>query len=303
MTRPEHDPDGETFDGERYRRRLFGIAYRMLGGVADAEDAVQETFLRWEQAHANGTDIASPEGWLVSVVTRLCIDQLRSARVRREAYVGPWLPEPLVADPGPGVETGAEMAESLSLAFLVLLERLTPVERAVFLLHEVFGYPYAEIAPIVGKSEAACRQLAKRARARVGVGRPRFRATAAAGERLAAEFLRTCAEGDLPGLLELLTEDVELVADGGGKVAATRKPVRGADPVARFLLGIVRLAPAGWTAAPATVNGGPGVVARHADGRPFAVLALEVAGDRVAAVRIVNNPDKLHGVPDGDAGT
>ncbi len=249
-----------------------------------------------------GEVIAAPEGWLVTVVTRLCVDQLRSARVRRETYVGPWLPEPLVGDPGPDAEETVALAESLSLAFLVLLERLSPVERAVFLLHEVFGYPFAEIAPIVGKREAACRQLAKRARERIGVGRPRFRAPVAAGERLAAEFLRACAEGDVPGLLALLTEDVELVADGGGEVAAAGKPVRGADPVARFLLGIVRLAPAGWTAAPATVNGGPGLVVRRADGRPLAVLALEVAGDRVAAIRVVNNPDKLRAVPDEDSG-
>ena len=194
------------------------------------------------------------------------------------------------------------MAESLSLAFLVLLERLSPVERAVFLLHEVFGYPHAEIGPIVGKSEAACRQLAKRARDRVGVGRPRFRASVVEGERLAAEFLRACTEGDLPALLSLLTEDVELVADGGGKVAAPRKPVRGADLVARFLLGIARLGPDGWSATPAMVNGGPGLVARDANGRPFAVLTLEAAGDRITAVRIVNNPDKLRAVPDGSDG-
>ena len=191
------------------------------------------------------------------------------------------------------------MAESVSLAFLVILERRSPEERAVFLLHEVFGYPFAEIAPIVGKSEVACRQLAKRARDRIGVGRPRFPASAEAGERLAAEFLRACTEGDLPALLALLTEDVELVADGGGKAAAAGKPVRGADSVARFLLGIARLGPAGWTARPATVNGGPGLVARIPDGRPFAVLALEPAGDRIKVVRIVVNPDKLHGVPDG----
>ena len=302
MTQPSPASERAIPDLERYRPRLFGIAYRMLGGVADAEDVVQEAFLRWEQARARGEPIAAPEGWLVAVVTRLCIDQLRSARAKREEYVGQWLPEPLVAEPGPDAEEAAEMAESLSLAFLVLLERLSPEERAVFLLHEVFGYPYAEIAPIVGKSEAACRQLAKRARDRVQLGRPRQRVAPAAAERLAAEFLRACAEGDLPALLALLTEDVELVADGGGKAAAAGKPIRGAELVARFLVGVARLGPPGWTAGPATVNGGPGLVARDAHGRPFAVLALEPAGERIAAVRVIVNPDKLHGGPDGAPG-
>ena len=282
----------------RLRKRLFGIAYRMLGSVADAEDAVQEGFLRWEQVRARGEPITSPEGWLVSVVTRLCIDQLRSARVKRVEYFGEWLPEPLVAETGPDAEEAVEMTESLSLAFLVLLERLSPEERAVFLLHDVFSYPHAEIAGIVGKSEAACRQLAKRARERVQAGRPRRRVARAAAERLAAEFLRTSVEGNLSALMALLTEDVELVADGGGKTAAAGRPIRGADAVARFLIGVAPLGPPGWTAAPATVNGGPGLLARDAHGRPFAVFALEPAGGRIAAVRVVLNPDKLHGVPD-----
>ncbi len=286
---------------DRLRPRLFGIAYRMLGSVADAEDAVQEAFLRWEQARARGDTIAAPEGWLVSVTTRLCIDQLRSARVKREEYVGQWLPEPLVTAPGSNAEEAVEMAESLSLAFLVLLERLSPEERAVFLLHEVFGYPYGEIAPVVGKSEAACRQLAKRARDRIEVGRPRYHVSDEAAERLAAEFLRASVEGDLPALLSLLTEDVELVADGGGRATAAPKPVRGADLVARFLVGVVHLGPAGWTATPATVNGGPGLIARDAEGRPYAVLALEPSGKRIAAIRVVLNPAKLHGVPDGQS--
>ncbi len=297
MTGRCYDASYPATEPARLRPRLFGIAYRMLGSVADAEDAVQETLLRWEQAHAKGTEIAVPEAWMVAVVTRLCIDHLRSARVRQEQYVGQWLPEPLVEGPGSPAEA-VELAESLSLAFLVLLERLAPVERAVFLLHEVFGYPFAEIAPIVGKGEAACRQLAKRARDRVGVGQPRFQAPAVAGERLAAEFLRACVDGDLPALIGLLTEDVELVADGGGKVATAPNALRGVDPVARFLLGIARLGPDDWTASPATVNGGPGLLARDGAGRPFAVLALEPSGERIAAVRIVINPDKLHGVPD-----
>jgi RNA polymerase sigma-70 factor (ECF subfamily) len=296
-TAPPATPTDYPGDLAAYRPRLFGIAYRMLGSVTDAEDAVQEAFLRWQQARERGEVIVAPEGWLVTVVTRLCIDQLRTARTRRESYIGPWLPEPLVDAGTVGLEETAEMAESLSLAFLVLLERLSPVERAVFLLHEVFGYPYAEIAPVVGRQEDACRQLARRARTRIGVGRPRFRASRAQGARLANAFLRACQEGDLPGLLALLTEDVELVADGGGQVGAARKPVRGVDLVTRFLLGIVRLAPVGWRAEPATVNGGPGLVVRHADGRPFAVLALTIAGDRISGIQLVNNPAKLQGIP------
>jgi RNA polymerase sigma-70 factor (ECF subfamily) len=284
------------------RPRLFGIAYRMLSDVADAEDAVQEAFLRREQVRARGESIVTPEGWLVSVVSRLCIDQLRSARARREEYLGEWLPEPLVAADGPDGQEAVEMTESLSLAFLLMLERLSPEERAVFLLHDVFGYPYAEIAPIVGKSEAACRQLAKRARERIQRGRPRRRVPREEAERMAAEFLRASVEGDLSALMALLTDDVELVADGGGR-AATDKPISGADAVARFLISAVQLGPPGWTASPATVNGGPGLVARDADGRPYAVLALEPAGRRIAAVRVVVNPDKLHGVPDGAPGT
>jgi RNA polymerase sigma-70 factor (ECF subfamily) len=277
----------------RLRPRLFGIAYRMLGAVADAEDAVQEAFLRWEQARLKSEAIESTEAWLVSVVTRICIDQLRSARVRREEYIGQWLPEPLVVDPGEEAEATVETAEALSFAFLLLLERLTPVERAVFLLHEVFGYHYAEIGPMVDKSEAACRQLAKRARERLAIGQPRFHPDEAEGERLAAEFLRACAEGDLPGLLALLTEEVELVGDGGSKAAAAREPIVGRERVARALLGFVPLAPAGWSAAPAPINGGPGLLVRAADGSPFAAMAFDLDGGRIAAIRIVVNPDKL----------
>ena len=260
--------DDTTIEAERLRPRLFGIAYRMLGSVVDAEDAVQEAHPRWAQARAQGTDVESTEAWLV-------------------------------ADPASDAEEAAELSESLSLAFLVLLERLSPGERAVFLLREVFGYPFAEIAPDVGNSEAACRQLAKRARERVGMGRPRLHTPAEAGERMAEEFLRACVEGDLPALLALLTEEVELVADCGGLAIAARKPIRGADLVGRFLIGIARLGPRSGTASPATVNGGPGLIARDANGRPVAVMALEPTGNRIKAVRIVVNPNKPHGVPDG----
>lgn len=286
-----------TYDGERYRPRLFGIAYRMLGSVTDAEDAVQEAYLRWEHARARGEHIAAPKGWLVTVVTRLCLDQLRSARRQRETYIGPWLPEPLIQVPGPDAVEAAELTESLSMAFLILLERLSPVERAVLLLHDVFGYAHAEISALVGKSETACRQMLRRARERIGGGQPRFQAAIEDGNRLAAEFLSACTEGDLPRLLALLAEDVELVADGGGKVPSVRHPLRGADLVAPFLLRIAQLAPAGWTATLVMVNGEPGIVARYADGRPLSVMSLALVEGRIAAIRIVNNPDKLSAVP------
>jgi RNA polymerase sigma-70 factor (ECF subfamily) len=295
LANDDHQPTRESVEG--VRPRLFGIAYRMLGSVADAEDAVQEAFLRWEREQQRGGDITSPEGWLVTVVSRICLDQLRSARVKREAYVGPWLPEPLVTAPGAGPEEQVELAESLSLAFLILLERLTPEERAVFLLHEIFGYQYAEIGPIIGKSEAACRQLGKRARDRIATGRPRYQASPGKGERLATEFLRASLDGDFPALLTLMTEDVELIADGGGRATAAPKPIRGRNAVARFLMGIAHMGPEGWTGVPMPVNGGPGIVARRGDGHPFAVLSLEVMDERITAVRIVLNPDKLHGVP------
>ena len=284
--------DVELFN--RQRPLLFAIAYRLLGSVVDAEDIVQEAFLRWQSAPAAG--VQSPKAWLSTVVTRLCIDQLRSARVQREAYVGPWLPEPLVIEREPDVADAVVLADSLSMAFLVLLERLTPTERAVFLLHDVFAYDYAEIAPIVDKSVAHCRQLARRARAHVAAGRPRFEASPERRERLTQAFLAACAEGDLPALLATLADDVTLWSDGGGKVAAARRPVHGADKVARFLLGILRTVPPDTVVRPARVNGQPGLVS-SVRGQPFGVLTLDIADDRVQAVRIVVNPDKLRAVP------
>ncbi len=297
MIQASHDRRPAIREVEQYRQRLFGIAYRMLGSIADAEDAIQETYLRWEQARSRGEIITAPEGWLVAVVTRLCIDQLRAARTKREAYIGPWLPDPLVSHPDRNVEEVVEFTESISMAFLVLLERLSPLERAIFLLHEVFAYPHAEIAAIVGKSEAACRQLLRRARERIRLDRPRFEVPARAGERLAAEFLRACTEGDLPGLLALLAEDVELVADSGGKVAAPVRPIHGAGAVARLLVGLVRRAPDGWSVSQVAINGSPGFIAYDTDGSPIAAIALELAGSRIAAIRLIRNPDKLRGVP------
>lgn len=281
-----------------HRPLLFAIAYRMLGTVADAEDAVQETYLRWHRALAAGEAIAAPKAWLSTVVTRLCIDQLRSARVQREAYVGPWLPEPLLAaaDPEPGPGDRVALADSLATAFLVLLETLTPKERAVFLLHDVFAYDYAAIARIVDESEPYCRQLARRARDHVAARRPRFPAAPDERERLTERFLRACLDGDLPALVATLAEDVTVWSDGGGKVTAARKPVVGREKVASFLLHLMTLAPAGTTFRQAPVNGQPGLVV-YADGRPFDVVSFDVADGAIRAIYVVVNPDKLRAVP------
>jgi RNA polymerase sigma-70 factor, ECF subfamily len=276
------------------RPLLFSIAYRMIGSVSEAEDIVQEAFLRYHRAQP--ADVENPKAYLSAVTTRLAIDHLRSARARREEYVGPWLPEPLVADENatdPSAQ--AELADSLSLAFLVLLERLTPVERAAFLLREVFAYPYDEIAEVIGKSESNVRQLVSRARRHVDDERPRFDVDRQAHEELTDRFLEASQNGDTEGLIELLAEDVYTYTDGGGKAQAPRRMVHGREHVARLMVGIAR--PDRGTG-PVTVhrvlvNGMPGRLARDLDGRPVAVLSLDVADGLVTAVRIVVNPDKL----------
>ncbi len=278
----------------RLRPRLFGIAYRMLGSVADAEDVVQEAYLRWREAPE--AEVRSPKAYLSAVVTRLSIDRLRSARARREEYVGPWLPEPLVSERAEEVAVLDELDESLSMAFLVLLESLNPVERAVFILREVFDYDYDEIARIVGKSEANCRQIAHRARQSVAARRPRFERSPEQEERLTQQFVEACMNGDMEGLISLLSEDVTLWSDGGGKVAAAPYPIHGPERVARFLLGVLRTVPPGFSARPAQINGAAGVVG-YVDGRPTGVVALDVAGGRLRGVRIVVNPEKLRTIP------
>jgi RNA polymerase sigma-70 factor (ECF subfamily) len=281
-------------DFESHRPLLFSIAYRMLGSVADAEDIVQEAYLRWREAPE--AEVRSPKAYLSAVVTRLSIDRLRSARARREEYVGPWLPEPLVSERAEEVAVLDELDESLSMAFLVLLESLNPVERAVFILREVFDYDYDEIARIVGKSEANCRQIAHRARQSVAARRPRFERSSEQEERLTQQFVEACMNGDMEGLISLLSEDVTLWSDGGGKVAAAPYPIHGPERVARFLLGVLRTVPPGFFARPTWVNGGPGVVG-YVDGHPTSVVALDVADGRLRGVRIVVNPEKLKAVP------
>lgn len=277
-----------TFD--EYRPYLFAIAYRMLGSVMDAEDIVQETFLRWQRAPT--TEVQSPKAYLAAVTTRLCLDALRSARAKREVYIGPWLPEPLIAAPEGGMEETAVLHESLSMAFLVLLERLTPTERAVFLLHDVFTYDFAAIAAMVGKSEANCRQLASRARREIVAHRPRFEPSPERRTQMTEQFIAACRGGDLHGLLSLLAEDITLWSDGGGKATAARNPIHGAERVAAFLLGIVSKVSLPWETRVAPVNGQPGILVSVA-GQLNSVCALDIVDGRIQAIRVVVNPDKL----------
>jgi RNA polymerase sigma-70 factor (ECF subfamily) len=280
---------------EQYRPLLFSIAYRMVGSVTEAEDLVQETYIRWHRMTGEGTEetIHSPKAWLSTTVTRLAIDHLKSARVRREQYVGPWLPEPLETAGADDAAGHAELAESLSLAFLVLLESLTPVERAVFLLHDVFDYSYAEIAEIVGKSEANCRQLARRARGQITERRPRFPAGPEQRERLLQQFLRASTEGDLPGLVQILAEDVTVWADGGGKAFAAKKPVIGREKVAKFFINTVRMALDDSISARMTyVNGQPALIASQ-DGKVISAWVFDMAEDQIRTVWSIVNPDKL----------
>ncbi len=281
-------------DFNLHRPLLFSIAYRMLGSVAEAEDVVQEAYLRWQRA--SEAEVRSPKAYLSAVVTRLCIDHLRSARVKREEYVGPWLPEPLLAESTADVPDTVAIDESLSMAFLVLLESLTPTERAVFLLREVFDYDYPEVSRILGKSEANCGQIARRARESVAARRPRFKYSPEQQERLMQQFVRACSTGDMPALLELLADDVTLWSDGGGKVHAALNPIHGSDKVARFFLGVLRKVSPTLAVRPATVNGQPGIIS-YVDGNPLNVLTLDVADGRIKAVRIVANPEKLQAVP------
>jgi RNA polymerase sigma-70 factor (ECF subfamily) len=276
------------------RPLLFSIAYRMLGSVSEAEDVVQEAYLRWHRALRAGTEVSSPKAYLAATVTRLSIDQLRARTTRREAYVGPWLPEPLLAETEGDVTQHAEMAESLSMAFLVLLESLSPVERAVFLLREVFEYGYDEIAEIVDRSEVNCRQIFARARRHIEASKPRFEPSAGKRDELARRFAAACELGDMDGLLELLAADAAFVGDGGGKAQALPRPISGRERVARFLLGLFyRGAQLEVRVQPTLVNGQPGWISRDAQGRVVNVFTIDVADGQVQTVRSVVNPDKL----------
>jgi RNA polymerase sigma-70 factor (TIGR02957 family) len=280
----------EVFD--EHRRLLFDVAYRMTGSVADAEDLVQEAWLRWSGVDA--TQVNNPKAYLVRTITNLSLSQLTSARARRETYVGPWLPEPLLTEPDASQEV--ELAESVSMAMLVVLETLSPMERAVFLLHDVFGYSHAEIASIVDRSEVAVRQTASRARAHVAARRPRFDPDPKLRTEAAARFREACAGGDLTAMMELLAPDVIAWSDGGGKVTAARRPLVGADHVARWVMGVVRKpSTQGVQLEIAEINGEPGLLARAGD-QPVGAITFDLTDGRITALRFVVNPEKLSGL-------
>jgi RNA polymerase sigma-70 factor (ECF subfamily) len=278
---------------ERHRQVLFAAAYRMLGTRADAEDVLQEAWLRWNRVDRDEVD--EPRAYLFRLVTRLALDQLRRVKARREAYVGPWLPEPLLTSPG--VEEGAELAESLSMGLLVVLETLTPVERAVFVLHEAFGFSHAEIAEMTGRTERAVRQLAYRARQHVHARRPRRDAPRAEHREVTERFLAAALGGDLSALLDVLAPDVTLVADADGRSETPRHPVHGAREVAEYLVSVVEFWPPRLGVEITTVNGGPGALITT-DGRPFLVFAFDIdpTDRRLCEIDAVLNPDKLPAV-------
>jgi RNA polymerase sigma-70 factor (ECF subfamily) len=289
-----------TEEFEELRPLLFAIAYRMLGSVSEAEDAVQETWLRYE---TSPTQPRSAKAFLSATVTRISIDVLRSARVRREEYVGPWFPEPLLTDPYEDPERSVELADSMSMAALLLLERLTPLERAVFVLREVFGFGFAEIAQVVGSTETACRQLAVRGRRHMEAGRPRFEVNRREQEKLAERFFDAFREGDLDGLRDRLAADVQLVADSGGKAPQWARGIVGVENVARMLAAIASPMPrVGLVVEPREVYGSPGAVFRDRDGKMLNTWTLEMLDGRIQAIRTVLNPDKLgHLGPVADA--
>jgi RNA polymerase sigma-70 factor, ECF subfamily len=288
---------------ELYRRRLVGLAYRMLGSMADAEDAVQETYLRWHEADRG--NVSDPRAFLMTTTTRICLDMLKSARARREAYVGPWLPEPVVDTAALAPDSRTELAEDLSIALLLTLDRLSPLERAAFLLHDVFDFSFNDVAAALERSEAACRQLAARARAHVRAVRPRGATLppARSGEidtkhaQLLSAFMAATQAGDLNAITQLLASDVRIVTDGGGKVRAALEVIDGADRAARFIVGATRKRADAWwredfTMRFAIINGLPGVIVDAPEG-PVQTAAIEIEGDVIRAVYVVRNPEKL----------
>ncbi|MFG2287545.1 RNA polymerase sigma-70 factor [Streptomyces sp. NPDC048595] len=285
------EPATDVF--EEHRPVLFGVAYRMLGRVADAEDVVQDAWLRWSGADRSA--VREPRAFLVRITTRLAIDRLRQVQSRRESYVGPWLPEPLATDFGGTAPDSAErtvFAESVTLAVLVTMESLSPLERAVFVLREAFGYPYAEIAEALDRSEAAVRQLAGRARRHVEEGRPRFEVDPVRQRDLTERFMAAAAGDDLEGLLSMLAADARLVGDSGGKAKAPLRVIESADKIARFLVAVVGAAPAGLEYTFTELNGGIAMLVRRGD-VPDSVIQLGIRDGRVQTVYIVRNPDKL----------
>jgi RNA polymerase sigma-70 factor (TIGR02957 family) len=291
--------DAEVF--QAHRDLMFAVAYRMLGAITDAEDAVQDAWLRWSAAPRS--EVADPRAYLARIVANTALNRLRSARARREAYVGPWLPEPLLTETRPDAVERAELAESVSVAMLVVLESLTPEERAVFVLREVFGFSHAEIGAALGRSDAAARQLAHRAREHVQARRPRFDVDRNQQREVTQRFLAAAAGGDIEGLMTVLAPDVTLLTDGGGKARAALRPIIGAGKVARFIAAIstrpyMGIEISGMTLQAAEINGGPGTLVT-AGGQPIAVLTLAVADGHITAIQLLTNPDKLSAIAAG----
>jgi RNA polymerase sigma-70 factor (ECF subfamily) len=285
--------DKDTTQFEAYRPLMFSIAYRMLGSATDAEDILQEAYLRY-RASSPG-QIVSPKAYLSTIVTRLCLNQLESAHAQRETYIGPWLPEPILTDSDSMLSPGrqAELHDSLSIAFLALLEQLSPLERAVFLLRQVFDYEYAEIADILDKEEAACRQMFSRARKHIAEQRPRYKATPEAHRQLLTQFMQTVNTGDVQGLVQLLAEDVVMWADGGGKTrGAALHPLNGSTAVAQFVLSSLRFAPPDLEIEISDINGELAAVLRAGE-TPFLMLSIAEHDGRIAEIRVIGNPDKL----------
>jgi RNA polymerase sigma-70 factor (ECF subfamily) len=280
-----------TFEG--HRGRLFGIAYRMLGSKADAEDIIQETYLRWHEADKDR--IHTPEAWLVSVATRLSIDRLRSSAVQREAYVGPWLPEPLVGSPFPSLDEQIDLKSNISMAFMVLLERLAPEERAAFLLHDVFGSDYSEIAGMLEKTEASCRQIVHRARERLRRAHRRFEVTEEDRIRLVEKFSAAVEAQDENSLLALFAEDVTLTGDGGGKVPAATRIIRRPENITRLFIGLMRKFSGRVKLIRVLINGEPGLIS-YRDGKLLSALAFETDGEQILALYHVLNPEKLSAI-------
>jgi RNA polymerase sigma-70 factor, ECF subfamily len=286
------DVSGDIFN--EHRPRLFGIAYRMLGSRADVEDVLQETYLRWMES--NPSALRSVEGWLVTVLTRLCIDRLRSAKTEREAYTGTWLPEPLVT-PGPlSPDRTVELASDISIAFLTVLERLAPEERAAFLLHEVFDFDYSEISKIIGKNQAACRQIVRRAKHRVREDRPRFSVNREAHGQLLEKFIEAASSGQREQIVNLLADQVRVTADGGSKVSSFRKILQGSDTVARLYAGLSRKFAGRFVYRLAEINGEPGLL-RYVDGKLESAQSFVINGTQICEIYIMRNPDKLNDIP------
>ena len=291
--------DADVFEANR--DLMFAVAYRVLGTITDAEDAVQDAWLRWSAADRE--HVADQRAYLARVVVNTALNRLRAARARREAYVGPWLPEPLLTEAGPDPAERAELAESVSMAMLVVLESLTPDERAVFVLREVFGFSHAEIGAALGRPDAAVRQLAHRAREHVHARRPRFDVDWNQQREVTERFLAAAAGGDIEGLVSVLADDVTLLTDGGGKAKAALRPITGAGKVARFMAGIATrpymgIAVSAMSVDAAEINGAPGTLI-SAGGHPVAVLTMAVAGGRITAIQLLINPDKLSAVASG----